>query len=95
VGYLLLATAYVAIAAALFAGHPPDIVLGALLALGGFALGTGFATMIGHLTSSVPTRYAPDINGVRTTVLQIGGAIGVAGFGSLDLGEAHPGGRSR
>jgi MFS family permease len=92
VGYLLLATAYVAIAAALFAGRPPDVVLGALLALGGFGLGTGFATMIGILTSSVPTRYAPDISGVSTTVLQIGGAVGVAAFGSLYLSEAASGG---
>jgi predicted MFS family arabinose efflux permease len=92
VGYLLLAIAYEAIAAALFAGRPPDIVLYVLLALGGFGLGTGFATMIGHLTSSVPTRCAPDISGVSTTVLQIGGAVGVAAFGSLYLAEAAGGG---
>jgi predicted MFS family arabinose efflux permease len=82
VGYLVLATAYLAIAAALLAGRSPDVVLGVLLALGGFGLGTGFATMIGRLTSAVPTRYAPDISGVSTTVLQIGGAIGVAASGA-------------
>jgi hypothetical protein len=45
-----------------------------------------------RLTNSVPTRYAPDISGVCTTVLQIGGALGVAAFGSLYLGEAAGGG---
>jgi MFS family permease len=92
VGYVLLATAYAALAAALLTGRPPDIALCVLLALGGFGLGIGFATMIGHLTSSVPSRFAPDISGVSTTVLQIGGAVGVAAFGSLYLGEAAGGG---
>jgi MFS family permease len=49
-------------------------------------------TLIGHLTDAVPGRYAPDISGVAATTLQIGGAIGVAGFGSIYLALAsHPG----
>lgn len=62
-----------------------EVVLLVLLGVGGFGLGTGFATLIGHLTNAVPERYAPDISGVATTALQIGGAIGVAAFGSLYL----------
>jgi MFS family permease len=59
VGCLMLATAYVAISAELFSAQPPDIVLGALLALGGFGLGISFATLLGHLTSAVPTPLRP------------------------------------
>ena len=33
------------------------------------------------LTHVVPTKYAPDISGVSTTAMQIGGAIAVAAFG--------------
>lgn len=90
VGYLLLTVAYLAISAAMFTGTPGDALLAGLLAVGGLGLGTGFATLIGHLTSAVPDRYAPDISGVATTTLQIGGAIGVAAFGSLYLSLAAP-----
>ncbi len=55
---------------------------------GGLGLGTVFTTLLGHLTSAVPTRHAPDISGVFTTTGQIGGSIGVAGFGSLYLATA-------
>ncbi len=84
-GNVLLAVAYLAIGAALLTSRPGAALLAVLLAIGGLGLGTGFATLIGHLTNSVPTDYAPDISGVATTTLQIGGAIGVAGFGSLYL----------
>ncbi len=84
-GNLLLAVAYLAISAVTHGGRPNDIVLLVLLAVGGFGLGTGFVTLIGHLTNAVPEGYAPDISGVATTALQIGGAIGVAAFGSLYL----------
>ena len=85
-GYLLLAGAYLAIGTVLLATRPGDFLLVALLACGGLGLGTGFATLIAHVTNAVPQRYAPDISGVSTTTLLIGGAIGVAGFGSLYLG---------
>jgi len=39
---------------------------------------------VGTLRScAVPDRYAPDLSGVTTTILQIGGAIGVAALGTL------------
>ncbi len=56
-----------------------------LLGLGGLGLGIQFSTLIGHLTTAVPTDYAPDISGVSTTTLQVGGALGVAALGTLYL----------
>jgi len=44
--------------------------------------------MLGHLTTAVPARHAADISGVVPTASQIGGSIGVAGFGSLYLALA-------
>ncbi|MDQ2706135.1 MAG: hypothetical protein M3Z25_00135 [Actinomycetota bacterium] len=70
---------------ALLNGRPNDVELVALLAAGGLGLGVQFATVIGHLANAVPARNAPDISGASTTTLQIGGALGVAGFGTLYL----------
>jgi hypothetical protein len=39
----------------------------------------------------VPPGYAPDISVVSTTLLQIGGTVGVAAFGTLYLGLAADG----
>ena len=67
----------------------------ALLACGGLGLGTQFATLMGHIMGAVPACFAPDISGVTSTTTQVGGALGVAGFGSLYLalaatpGSAH------
>ena len=47
--------------------------------------------MVGHVTNSMPPSYAPDVSGVTATTLQIGGAIGVAGFGGLYPALAGPG----
>lgn len=82
-GYLILGAGYLAISV----GPSPDryggAVLIAMLGVGGFGLGIGFSSMIGHLTTAVPDRYAPDIGGVVTTVAQLGGVVGVATFGTL------------
>jgi MFS family permease len=91
-GFLLLAAAYAAIGAALLAGVLSAGVLAALLGAGGFGLGTVFTAVLGHLTSAVPARHAPDISGLFTTTSQIGGSVGVAGFGSLYLATAATGG---
>ena len=92
VGYLLLTSAYLVISIAVLAGRPGDVLLAVLLAVGGLGLGTGFATLIGHLTNTVPRRYAADISAVSTTALLIGGAVGVAAFGSIYLElAARPG----
>jgi MFS family permease len=87
-GFLLLTAAYAAIGAALLGGVLSEGLLAALFVAGGLGLGTVFTTLLGHLTSAVPARHAPDISGVFTTTGQIGGSIGVAGFGSLYLATA-------
>jgi MFS family permease len=91
-GCLLLAVAYLAISATLFAGQHGNLLLTVLLGSGGLGLGLQFSTLIGHLTTTVPGDYAPDISGVATTAMQIGGALSVAAFGTLYLSlAAHPG----
>ncbi|GAA4628393.1 MFS transporter [Actinoallomurus vinaceus] len=89
-GCALLTAAYLAISADLFAGSHGLGPLIPLLAAGGFGLGTQFSSLLGRLTNAVPPRYAPDISGVSTTVLQIGGALGVAVFGAVYLSGAAP-----
>ena len=49
-GYLMLSGAFLAIAATLFAGEPPDGLLAVLLTFGGLGLGTGFTALIGDVT---------------------------------------------
>ena len=75
----------------LFSGHHAEGPLIVLLALGGLGLGINFSAIIGHLTRTVPPGYAPDISGVSSTTAAIGGAIGVAAFGTLYLGLAPVG----
>jgi hypothetical protein len=66
-----------------------------LLGAGGLGLGIQFSALVAHLTNVVPAGYAPDISGVTTVTLQIGGAVGVAALGTLYLsvsdgaGAAH------
>lgn len=84
-GYLLLAVAYVSISLCVSVERPTGAVLLTLLGVGGFGLGTGFSSLIRHITSSVPTKYAPDISGVHTTILQLTGVLGIATFGTLYL----------
>jgi hypothetical protein len=93
-GCLLLAIAYGIIGvASLTHGHSVATLL-VPLAAGGLGLGIQFCALIAHLTRAVPTEYAPDISGVSTTTLQIGGAVGVATVGTLYLGLASPPGFS-
>jgi MFS family permease len=88
-GALLLAAAFTGIAA----GAQGPALLAPLFCLGGLGLGTQFATVAGTMTAAVPARYAPDVSGVFSTVIQIGGAIAVAGVGALYLSvsaRSHP-----
>jgi MFS family permease len=82
-GCMLLTASYLAISATLFTGHHGEAVLVPLLGVGGLGLGIQFSALLAHLTKSVPTEYASDISGVSTTAMQVGGAIGVAAFGTL------------
>jgi MFS family permease len=91
-GYLVLASAYLAISICLFSGLDGSFLMFILLGFGGFGLGIGFTANIRHLTSAVAARFAPDISGLITTNSQIAGVTGVATFGTayLDL-AARPG----
>jgi MFS family permease len=90
VGCLILAGAYAAIAISLAAGSTSEALLVPLLAAGGFGLGVQFSGLIAHVAASVPPRYAADVSGVTTTTSQIGGALGVAAFGTLYQSAGEP-----
>jgi MFS transporter len=90
-GCLLLTAAYAAISLMLFSGHHAEAPLTMLLAVGGLGLGINFSAIVAHLTNAVPPGYAPDISGVSSTTAAIGGAIGVAAFGTLYLGLTRVG----
>lgn len=84
-GFLVLSLAYLAVGVALLAGQLPAALLAGVLTPGGFGLGATYTTMVSHLTDAVSTRHASDLSGLIPTTSQIGGAIGIAGFGSLYL----------
>ncbi|GAA4240106.1 hypothetical protein GCM10022254_63620 [Actinomadura meridiana] len=92
-GYLFLALVYVLLSVATGLGVHNGVLLMTLLGLGGAGLGTGFNSMIAHLTASLPGRYAPDFSGIHSTVLQVAGTLGVAVWGTFYLSEAPDGGR--
>lgn len=50
-------------------------------------LGPPFSSMLVHLTAAATPRYAADISGVFTTVMQIAGAISVAALGTLYMSQ--------
>ena len=95
VGCALLTLAYTSISLSLFGGGHSELLLLVLLAVGGFGLGLQFATLIGHVMNAVEARFAADISGVSSTLSQLGGAIGVAGIGSLYLAVARDGDPAR
>jgi len=90
-GCALLTLAYASISLSLFDGGRSELLLLVLLAVGGFGLGLQFATLLGHVMNTVEARFAADISGVTSTVSQLGGAIGIAGIGSLYLANARDG----
>jgi len=91
-GCLILAAAYALISTGAYTGERPGVPLLAMLALGGFGLGTAFNSILTHLTTAATPRYAADLSGVFTTCTQIAGSIGVAAFGTLYLSQdSRPG----
>lgn len=90
-GCLLLAAAYAAISAVLFAGLHDEALLIVLLGAGGLGLGIQFSALVAHVTNAVHVDYAFDISGVSTTAMQIGGALGVAALGTLYLSQSRTG----
>lgn len=93
IGCLLLAAAYATISGVLFAHHDSEATLTVLLGIGGLGLGIQFSALITRLTTLVPAPNAPDISGVSTTTLQIGGALGIAAIGTVYFSlTGHPAG---
>jgi hypothetical protein len=90
-GCLVMTAAYLAISVLLLAEPRAETPLIVALGAGGLGLGLQFSAMLTHLTSAVAPRYAPDISGVFTTVMQVAGAVGVAAFGSAYLSMAGAG----
>ena len=90
-GCLLLAGAYTALSASLFAGRHAEALLVVLLGAGGLGLGTQFSALIVHLTNAVSDGHAHDISGVTTTTTTIAGAIAIAAFGTAYLSLASSG----
>jgi MFS family permease len=97
-GCLLLAVSFAGISAGLFwgfggsggsGGFGGEGLLALMFGLGGLGLGVEFAAQAGRLTAVVEPRYAADISGASSTLIQIGGAIGVAAIGALYLAGAR------
>jgi predicted MFS family arabinose efflux permease len=84
-GYSLLATAYLTLGVATLTGLADGPVLPVILAVAGLGLGIGFCSLIASVGVTVPSRYAADISGLVTTVLQLFAVIGVTGYGSVYL----------
>jgi MFS family permease len=92
IGFLLLAAAYLGIAASVILGQSAGAPLFALLGLGGLGLGLGRTATVAHVTNSIPDRYAADLSGLINTNSQLSGVAGVALFGTLYLSlAAQPG----
>jgi MFS family permease len=91
----LLAAAYLSICVLVATGHGDGVGLMVLLGVGGLGLGCMFSSVIGHLTGSVPTRYAPDLSGITATALQITATVVIAVFGTVYQNIAPVGGVHR
>jgi MFS family permease len=95
IGRLVLAAAFGSIAVALALGHADnEALLIVLLGIGGLGYGAGFSGTLTQLTSSVTGEYAAEVSGLFNTTIQVGGALGVAVFGTVYLDMAPDGGRS-
>ncbi|MDX6261033.1 MAG: hypothetical protein QOH84_2721 [Kribbellaceae bacterium] len=90
IGCLLLAVGYLAVLSYLLLGGLAGPWLFALLGIGGLGLGFSSNTLIGAITSAVPTQYAADASGVIATNAQLSGALGVAVGGAVYGGIAGP-----
>ncbi len=82
-GCAILGVGYLAVLAYLQAGGTSGPLLFALLGVGGLGLGISANTLIGGITSSMPTQYAADLSGVVATNAQLSGAFGVALAGAV------------
>lgn len=85
-GYGLLAAAYLVLGLLTLTRLADGPLLPVVLAVAGLGLGIGFCALIASFGGSVPGRYAADVSGLVTTVLQLFAVVGVTGFGSVYLG---------
>ena len=94
IGCLVLTTGYLVVLAYLQLGGRTGPPLFALLGIGGLGLGITANTLIGAVTSSMPSQYAADLSGVVATNAQLSGALGVALAGSTYAALASDPGRA-
>jgi MFS family permease len=87
IGGLFLAAAFVGFAA----GGTHTTWLIVLLAVSGVGYGAAYGGILAFLTESVGPDYASDVSGLFSTTLQVGGAVGVAVFGTVYLSIASHG----
>lgn len=83
VGALVFAATFVGLA---LGGARSTVWLLVLLGIAGISYGGAYSGVLAYLTESVETGYAPDVSGLFNTMLQVGGTIGVAAFGTVYLG---------
>ena len=90
IGCAILAVGYLAVLVYLLLGGLSGPLLFALLGIGGLGLGFSSNTLIGAITSAMPTQYASDLSGVVATNAQLSGALGVAVSGSVYAAITSP-----
>jgi MFS family permease len=93
-GSLILAAGFAGLAACLLAGDTGGVTLMTLLGVAGLGLGTAFAGMLSHLTSSVSGEHAAALSGLFNTAARAGGVIGTAAFGTIYLALVHHAGQA-
>ena len=94
IGSIVVAAGFLGIAAGAMSGVGAEPLLMISLAVGGLGYGAAFSGTLSHLTSAVTDRHAADLSGMFNTTLQVGGAIGVAVFGTVYLDLAAQPGRA-
>lgn len=87
-GALIMAGAYAAISVSVFTHLLSGPLLISLLGVGGFGLGVCVTGLLSLLTRSVPADLAPDLSGLIPMTSQLGGALGVATFGTAYIALA-------
>lgn len=93
-GSVILAAAFMALAANLANGDTGGGRLMILLGVAGLGLGTAFTGMLSHLTSSVTGDHAAAISGLFNTSTRAGGVVGTAAFGTVYLALVHDPGQA-
>ena len=88
-GLVLVAAAYLGVAAAVRDGSAGGPLLWLALAVAGTGLGLAIPPLLTQSLVGVPLRQAADASGLVTTVAQLGQVIGVAGFGTVYLSLAQ------